>query len=151
MRLVDSAMNKSFYGVLSQTVKVEGLKIFYKGFIPFILQGLPMVPLFILSTLKETRGENHKLYAFPSALAGLLFSHPLNVIAVKLWSLHHSQVEREAYRNTMRAILYTAKTEGLLGFYRGFVPMTIIKAAIYHKDILDAFNAFIGKQVIIKE
>jgi hypothetical protein len=89
MRLVDSAMNKSFYGVLSQTVKFEGLKIFYKGSIPFILQGLPMVPLIILSTLKETRGENHKLYAFPSALAGLLFSHPLNVIAVKLWSLHH--------------------------------------------------------------
>ena len=70
---------------------------------------------------------------------------------MKLWSLHRSQVERDAYRNTLRAILYTAKTEGLFGFYRGFVPMTIIRAAIFHREIPDAFNAFIGKQVIIKE
>jgi len=51
----------------------------------------------------------------------------------------------------MRAVLYTAKTEGLFGFYRGFVPMTITTAASFHKEIQDAFNAFIGKRVIIKE
>lgn len=143
-------MNKSFYGVLSQTVKNEGLSIFYKGYFPFISQIIPMAPFYLLSKIKEPR-EYYKLYAFPSALAGLLLSHPLNVIAVKLWSIPHSQVEQDAYRSTMRAILYTAKTEGLFGFYRGFVPMTIIRAALYHREILDAFNAFIGKQVIIEE
>ena len=152
MQFVDSVMNKSFYGVFSETVKGEGLSIFYRGLFPNVLSAITMIPFYVLSKWEGLR-EYHKKYAFPSALAGLLLSHPFYVIGVKLFagSLHHTQVEREAYRNTMRAVLYTAKTEGLLGFYRGFVPMTIVRAACFYNEIQDAFNAFTGKSVVIKE
>ena len=152
MQLVDSAMNKSLYGVFSEMVKNEGLSIFYKGFFPIFVSAVALIPFYALSRWEDFR-EYHAKYAFPSGLAGLLLSHPFYVIALKLYcgSLYHTQVEREAYRNTMRAVLYTAKTEGLFGFYRGFVPKTITTAACFHKEIQDAFNAFIGKRVIIKE
>jgi hypothetical protein len=152
MQLIDSVINKSFYGVISETIKGEGLSIFCRGFFSNVLSAIPVIPFYILSKEEGLR-EYHKKYAFPSALAGLLLSHPFYLIAVKLFagSLHHTQVERDAYRNTMRAVLYTAKTEGLFGFYRGFVPMTIVRAACFHNEIQDAFNAFTGKRIVIKE
>ena len=136
MQLVDSVMNKSSKGVISETIKGEGLSIFYRGFFPSILSAITVIPFYVLSK-DEGLKEYHKKYAFPSALAGLLLSHPFYVISVKLFagSLHHTQAEREAYRNTIRAVLYTAKTEGLFGFYRGFVPTTIVRAAFFHNEI----------------
>jgi hypothetical protein len=56
----------------------------------------------------------------------------MNLISKKVMCgpILRSEVERRAYRNTLSAIIYTAKTEGVLGFYRGFVPMILLKMAI---------------------
>jgi hypothetical protein len=65
--------------------------------------------------------------------------------------LYQTQVEREAYRNMMRAMIYTAKTEGLFGFYRGFLPMTITRIALHHIELQDAVRPYFGNRIIIKE
>jgi hypothetical protein len=65
--------------------------------------------------------------------------------------LYPTQVEREAYRNTMRAIIYTAKTEGLFGFYRGFLPLAIANIAAHHIELYDAVRPYFGNRIIIKE
>jgi hypothetical protein len=41
-----------------------------------------------------------------------------------------SEVERRAYRNTLTAFIYTAKNEGIFGFYRGFVPLILLNISL---------------------
>jgi len=51
----------------------------------------------------------------------------------------------------MRAIIYTAKTEGLFGFYRGFLPLAIANIAAHHIEFYDAVRPYFGNRIIIKE
>jgi hypothetical protein len=56
-----------------------------------------------------------------------------------------SEVETRAYRNTLTAFIYTAKNEGIFGFYRGLVPLILLNISLDYKIIKRAVRATFGE------
>ena len=52
-----------------------------------------------------------------------------------------TEFERRAYRNTLSAFIYTAKKEGIFGFYRGFVPLILLNISLDYEVIKRAVRA----------
>ena len=75
-------------------------------------------------------------------------SHPFIVIArkVQYGPVYKSALERNVYSNVFKAGIYTMKSEGVKGFYRGLVPSMIVYNSYYFPLVL-----YLVKQSLKKE
>lgn len=69
----------------------------------------------------------------PPITMGILLMHPLQVIGMQvIYSrFNASSEERQMYRNTLTAYKAIKKTQGIRGFYRGFVPAMVTYMVAY--------------------
>lgn len=60
-------------------------------------------------------------------MTGLLMAHPFFLMCtrVQYGRFYEEEALRKAYRNAFFAFRHIFKTEGIRGFYRGFVPSFI--------------------------
>jgi len=47
------------------------------------------------------------------------------------------EIHKEAYSNMIKAGIYIRQTEGIKGFYRGFVPALLIYCGMFFEDLLE--------------
>ena len=128
--------------------RTEGPSILLKGQFAHWCSSLVKL-LFIIQSEKCTKSSNRDLikYSMPCIFAAYLCTQPMNLISKKVMCgpILRSEVERKAYRNTLSACIYTAKTEGVLGFYRGFVPMILLNMTLDYIFIKRAARAILGE------
>ncbi|XP_065317977.1 mitochondrial thiamine pyrophosphate carrier-like isoform X3 [Gordionus sp. m RMFG-2023] len=127
----------------------EGIKGFYKGLTPSIIQIAPYSGLYFMfySTLKNESRITHKykifenhhtiinfIYgAFSGTLAKIIV-YPLDTIKKRLQiqgfeESRHKFGKFEKYRNFIHCISTIKKNEGFMGYYKGLSP-TLLKAGL---------------------
>lgn len=100
----------------------EGLSPLYRG-LPAGLMGI-----FIFQIMQHFSVEfflhGHPLTGIALFHGGLAASMPFIVVCTKVqYHKYNSQLAlREAHSNSLKTALFIAKTEGVIGFYRGAVP-----------------------------
>lgn len=113
----------------------EGLRSFYRGYIPNILGIIPYagIDLAVYETLKKKYLQTHKDPVQPSfwlllacgsvsSTLGQMCSYPLALVRTRLQAqVTHPSQDRQS--NTMRGVFQTIiQREGVLGLYRGITP-----------------------------
>ena len=128
--------------------RTEGPSIMFKGQFAHWCASLVKL-LFIMQSDKCAKSSNRDIikYSMPCVFAAYLCSQPMYLISKKVMCgpILRSEVERKAYRNTLSACIYTAKTEGVLGFYRGFVPLILLNMSLDYMVIKRAAKATFGE------
>ncbi|XP_012945487.1 mitochondrial thiamine pyrophosphate carrier [Aplysia californica] len=118
---------------VSSIVKEEGVKALWKGHIPAqvlsILYGVVQYASFEVLTegcwhvlpawyCTRYRSVNHTICGGISGCLSMAFVHPVDVIRTRFVA----QGEPKVYKSAADAFRVIVRTEGVRGFYRGFVP-----------------------------
>ena len=126
-------------GILDCAVKLfktEGVRVFYKGYVPNLLGILPYagIDLAVYETLKrkyllQTNAEGSvpalSLLSFGtfSSCCGQVAAYPLALVRTKLQSQAGLNLNLPPEQtHTLGLFRYILRTEGLRGLYRGMVP-----------------------------
>ena len=117
----------SAYDLCSKMLKNEGIRVFYRGYIPNLLGILPYagIDLAVYETLKKHYSSNNQPSVFLllacgtcSSACGQLASYPLALVRTRLQastSTHPDMNMRYLFQNILR-------DEGFIGLYRGLLP-----------------------------
>ena len=121
-----------FSRALADMVKVDGLRMFYRGFFPIFTGQVQLWFFMQLAFLAE--GRTHPAVCGGLFLMGCAAAHPwyLAGMRVQYARFHPTPIQREAYSNTFKAILYVKETQGVAALWRGFVPALLIYSATYY-------------------
>jgi solute carrier family 25 phosphate transporter 23/24/25/41 len=127
----------SIFDCVCKIVKNEGIRAFYKGYIPNILGIIPYAgtDLAVYETLKRFYMKQNEIDDKPSipillmcgsvsTLCGQLVSYPLALIRTRLQAQEVPMYSTE--RDTMsKLLLRIVRNEGIRGLYRGLLPNII--------------------------
>lgn len=118
--------------------KKEGLRSFYRGYVPNLLGIIPYagIDLAVYETLKNTYLRKHSDGATPSVVlllacgtvsstCGQVCSYPLALVRTRLQAqvITSGNLSAHAHNGTMSGVIRTIiQDEGFLGLYRGITP-----------------------------
>ncbi|GAB1605525.1 kidney mitochondrial carrier protein 1-like [Argonauta hians] len=140
MQAKTESLQKSMLKSFVQIYQKEGLKGLWRGVVPTaqraaVVAGveLPVYDITKKYILKSQHMEDHAgthfIASFTAGLAGAITSNPIDVVKTRLMNqrvLKSADGASSAiYSSSLDCVLRTAKTEGLLAFYKGFIPTWI--------------------------
>ena len=84
-----------------------------------------------------------------SFLGGCAMAHPWYLVGMRIQYNRFSPagVSRDAYQNTLKALLYIRETHGLKGFYRGFFPALFVYSATYYEELHRMVFSKVARQI----
>ena len=112
--------------------------MFYKGLLPFAIAFANLHS--VQSTMNVFRSEDNILthYLWPLMFVlGNCIVHPFFVLGMRVQCSHFSTAPL-ANSNTISCSQHIMRTQGRLGFYRGFAPSLLMYAMLSHEYILES-------------
>ncbi len=103
----------------------------YRGYPAMVLGLIVQQEMLMYGVVLAQSGLSN--LGLPAFFLGLFLSHPFFLISKRVqFSPHYtSTLKNAAFRDSFSTAVYTYKTEGLLGFYRGFVPSFLVYCSFY--------------------
>lgn len=157
--LIKSRLQSKMYSnsieCLNETVKTEGIRGLYRGSaMPWLSHLLKRPVQFAFGEYLKSLNDNKLINEFDQetnikfnniinnfaigAVTGCLgpvFGTPLQVIKV---SMQTSQNDQQKTKNSWSYIKHNYKTNGVMGFYRGFIP-TLVKDSVFGMSFVGTY------------
>ncbi|TNV76908.1 hypothetical protein FGO68_gene10655 [Halteria grandinella] len=129
MQNLDYPSQFRFLKGFSRMIATEGFTPLYRGSLGLLIGVLLQIPLTVASIVVFDL-YTYKLSCF---MAGIIISHPFYLLATRVMNapLYRQGRDNRAFRNTITAFLYTWKTQGVSGFYRGFAPTLMFNCILW--------------------
>ncbi|XP_029648341.1 kidney mitochondrial carrier protein 1 isoform X1 [Octopus sinensis] len=140
MQAKTESLQTSMFQSFIQIYKKEGVRGLWRGVVPTaqraaIVAGveLPVYDITKKHILKSESMEDHAgthfVASFTAGLAGAITSNPIDVVKTRLMNQRVLKTTNGTasaiYTSSLDCIIQTARTEGLMAFYKGFIPTWI--------------------------
>lgn len=138
MQNVDYRNNRKLSGAVKDLFLVDKHRMFYRGLVPI---SIACANLQSVATMKDMfRSPDNLLthYLWPFAFGlGCLVVHPFFVLGMRVQCAPFAPAAKYN-NNVVNCFNYVLKTQGKIGFYRGFFPSLFLYGLISFPDIKDS-------------
>ena len=138
MQNVDYKHNRSLTKAVKDLFVVDKHRMFYKGLLPFSIAFANLHS--VQSVMNVFRSDDniltHYLWPFMFVL-GCGIVHPFFLLGMRVQCSHFSTAPL-ANSNTISCSQHIMRTQGRMGFYRGFAPSLLMDALISHEYIFES-------------